>query len=97
MLSNDYIKNKVKALLNIDDTDLYDDRLEIMIGGSANKLLHEGVDNIYEEGSNAGFDYVICIAYQVALDLDLVTDYNRLYTQYATRVVTLRMAQANGH
>lgn len=97
MLSNDYLKTKVKALLNIDDTDLYDDRLEIMIGGSANKLRNEGVSNIYEEGSNNGFDYVICIAYQVALDLDMVSDYNRLYTQYATRVVTLRMAQANGH
>lgn len=93
MLSNNYLLNGCKALLNMEDTTLYDNRLKIYIGGSINKLENEGVKNIYEEESNDGNDYLICIAYMVALDLDLVTDFNRLYTQYLTRVVTLRGKQ----
>lgn len=88
-----YLKTKCKVLLNINDTTLYDDKLDILVGGAINKLKNEGVENIYDQDEDNGYDYTLCVAYMVALDLDLVADYNRLYTQYMTRVVTLREKQ----
>lgn len=89
MLSNDYIIDKVTKLLPIDSF-TYQDQLEILVGGAINKLKNEGIQNIYEEGSNEGYDYVICVCYQVACDLDLDVDLNRLQKQYITRANTLR-------
>lgn len=82
-------------MLNMSDTTLYDERLTIVVGGAVNKLENEGVSNIYEEDSNSAYDYILCVAYLAAIDLDLITDYNRLYTQYITRAVTLRERQSH--
>lgn len=90
MLSSSYITNKVKVLLGIEDTTLYDARLEMLVGGAISKLENEGIENDFEEGSNLAFDYLICISYQVALDLNLDIDLQAFYVQYITRVNELR-------
>lgn len=90
MLSNSYITNKVKVLLGIEDTTLYDARLEMLVGGAISKLENEGIENDFDEGSNLAFDYLICLSYQVALDLNLDIDLQTFYVQYITRVNELR-------
>ena len=96
MLSIGWLVDKVKTMMNIDDTDVYDERLVVCIRGAMSKMETEGIANIYSESdlTNDAYDYVMCIAYQTALDFDLVTDFNKLYTQYITRANTLRMKQA---
>lgn len=89
MLSNEYIIDNVTKLLPIDAT-AYDDQLNILVGGAVSKLMNEGIDNIFDEGENLAFDYIICVSYQVASDLDLDVDLARLRSQYITRANTLR-------
>lgn len=98
MLSNDFMLEKVKILLNIDDTDMYDERLELLIGGAVSKLNSEGIPNndmfadetAEEPLSDISKDYLACISYQVGLDLNLDIDLQTFYVQYMTRVNTLR-------
>lgn len=98
MLSSTFLQRKVKVLLGIDDTDLYDERLDILVGGAVNKLKSEGIENgdmfvEPDEGTALGDlekDYLICISYQVALDLNLDIDLQTFYVQYITRVNELR-------
>lgn len=99
MLSNSYLKEKVKILLGIEDTTLYDPRLEMLVGGAVAKLENEGVDNDFDEPAedesleNLAMDYLICVSYQVALDLNLDIDLQTFYVQYITRVNTLRCSK----
>lgn len=99
MLSNSYLQNKVKVLLSIEDTTLYDARLEILVGGAVSKLENEGIENDFNEPAenealdNLAMDYLICISYQVALDLNLDIDLQTFYVQYITRVNTLRCSK----
>lgn len=98
MLSNEFLITKVKVLLGIDDTDLYDERLDILIGGAVSKLANEGIPNgdyFVEPGeeetlSDLAKDYLICLSYQIALDLNLDIDLQTFYVQYITRVNELR-------
>ena len=99
MLSNSYLQEKVKILLGIEDTTLYDARLEMLVGGAVAKLESEGVDNDFSEPAegesldNLAMDYLICVSYQVALDLNLDIDLQTFYVQYITRVNTLRCSK----
>ena len=93
MLSNSYITNKVKVLLGIEDTTLYDARLEILVAGAISKLENEGIENDFEETDNLAMDYLICVSYQVSLDLNLDIDLQTFYVQYITRVNTLRCSK----
>ena len=90
MLSNDYIVENITKLLPVDSS-LYEDQLNVIVGGAINKMKNEGVDNIFDEGTGEAFDYIICLSYQVASDLDLDVDLSRLMAQYITRVNTLRL------
>lgn len=98
-LSVAWLADNVKTMLNIDDTNAYDPKLLICVNGAISKLEAEGINNIYDESdlTSDAYDYVMCIAYQTALDFDLITDFNKLYTQYITRANTLRMKQASGN
>jgi len=98
-LTNQYIESQVKKILPIGDTDIFNDQLEILVGGSISKLISEGLDidakdssgnNIFTEGDNRTYDYICCVAYQVLKDLDLDVDMNFMTEQYITRVGTLR-------
>lgn len=98
MLSTDYLVTKMKALLPI-YSDEYDDQLAIVVSGAVSKLTSEGVPNVFTEGSDQANDYILCVSYQTALDMDFGIDYNRLMEQYITRVNTLRTyhdSQSNG-
>lgn len=98
-ISSEYIVSQVKKILPIGDTDIYNDQLEILVGGSISKLISEGLDveakdkednYIFTEGSNRAYDYICCVAYQVLKDLDVDVDMNFMTEQYITRVGTLR-------
>lgn len=98
-LTKEYIKSQVKKILPLGETDIYDDQLDILVGGAVSKLISEGLDNsaedkegnaIFTEGDNRSYDYIICVAYQCLKDLDLDVDMNFMTEQYITRVGTLR-------
>lgn len=86
----DQIVDDVKQVLPIYDTDLYDEQLYIIVQGAIGKLENEGVPNEFEYGSFKYYDYLSCIRYQAACDMDLDIDLERLKEQYITRVNTLR-------
>lgn len=91
MLDKGYMLPKIKSLLNIEDTDLYDDKLDILISGAIGKLEIEGVYNIFDEDDYASFNYLMCVSYLCAMDMDMDLDLNNLYAQYITRTVELRL------
>ena len=86
----DQIINDVKTVLPIYDTTLYDNDLTIIVNGAIHKLEVEGVANVYDYQTPAYYDYITCVRYQVASDMDLDIDIERLKAQYITRVNTLR-------
>lgn len=86
----DQIVKDVKEVLPIYDADLYDGQLTIIVGGAIHKLEIEGIPNIYDYGTNAYYDYLTCVRYQVAEDMDLDVDIERMKAQYITRANTLR-------
>ena len=99
VLSNNYVMTQVKKILPLGDTDIYDDKMVILVAGAISKLRSEGVpidakdkegNFFFQEGSNLTFDYCICIAYQVLKDMDLDVDMNFMTEQYITRINTLR-------
>lgn len=86
----DQIISDVKKVLPIYDTNLFNDDLAIVVNGAIHKLEIEGVPNIYDYQSPAYYDYITCVRYQVASDMDLDIDIERLKAQYITRANTLR-------
>lgn len=86
----DQIVADVKNVLPIYDTNLYDSQLNILCAGAISKLENEGIENTFEYDSNEYYDYLTCVRYQVACDMDLDIDIERMKEQYITRVNTLR-------
>lgn len=94
-MSVDFVMEQVKDLLNLSETDMYDRQLTLVVSSAMNKLETEGVKNIYEDevvGDSA--DYIMCVSYQAGIDMGMSTDLNNFYTQYVTRVNTLRAKQS---
>ena len=90
MITRGFVTDKVIRLLPI-DSDLYVEQLDVLIASAMSKLKEEGVDYAkIEEYDDRALSYCVCIAYQLALDMDVGIDYNRLMQQYITRVNTLR-------
>ena len=99
VLTKDYVIQKVKTILPIGETDIFDDQLDILVGGAISKLVSEGIDieakdkngdYLFQEDNNKSYDYIICVGYQVLKDMDLDVDMNFMTEQYITRVGTLR-------
>lgn len=86
----DQIVNDVKTVLPIYNTTLFDNDLRIVVNGAVHKLKIEGVDNQFDYQTPEYYDYITCVRYQVACDMDLDIDIERLKAQYITRVNTLR-------
>lgn len=86
----DQIVDDVKKVLPIYDTNLFNDDLKIIVNGAVHKLDIEGVPNHFDYQTPAYYDYLTCIRYQVACDMDLDIDIERLKAQYITRANTLR-------
>lgn len=98
-LTNQYIKDQAKKILPLGETDIFDDQLDILVGGAISKLYSEGLDvnaqdtegnDIFAEGDNRSYDFIICVTYQILKDMDLDVDMNFMTEQYITRVGTLR-------
>lgn len=87
----DQIKSDVVKVLSIDDTDIYDNQLEVTIKGAMGKLENEGIGNVFEYGSNDYYNYCMCIAHQLACDMDFDSDKETLRIQYLARVNSLRL------
>lgn len=95
MITKEYVKANVLKLLPI-DSELYEDKVDILVDGAMNKLKNEGVDSInIDSDTSASLDYCICVSYQVAMDIDADVDHARLMQQYITRVNTLRTSLIN--
>lgn len=94
MLTTSDVIEKIKVLLEFSDTDLYDNQLEILIPGGFSKLKAEGIPNVLDMNNESHHDlinnYIICLSYQVAIDLDLDIDLSKLSSMYFNRSVTLR-------
>ena len=86
----DQIIADVRTVLPIYETELFDNDLKIIVNGAVHKLEIEGVPNVFDYQTPAYYDYVTCIRYQVASDMDLDIDIERLKAQYITRANTLR-------
>lgn len=86
----DQIIADVKTVLPIYDTSLYDADLNIIVNGAVAKLKDEGVDNVFDYQTPDYYNYLTCVRYQVASDMDLDIDLERMKAQYITRVNTLR-------
>lgn len=86
----DQIVNDVKEVLPIYDDEMFDGQLTIIVGGAMHKLEIEGIPNSYDYNTNAYYDYLTCLRYQVAVDMDLDVDIERMKAQYITRANTLR-------
>ena len=84
------IVDDVKKVLPIYDTTLYNDDLLIIVNGAVHKLDIEGIPNQFDYQTPAYYDYITCVRYQVACDMDLDIDIERLKAQYITRANTLR-------
>ena len=89
-LRTTYMISQLKEILPIDNINAYDNQLNILISGAIAKLENEGVPNIFNEDTNEGYNYIVCLGYQVAKDMDFEIDMNRLEEQYITRVNGLR-------
>lgn len=99
VIDSTYIMTNVKKLLPLGNTEMFDDQLDILIGGAINKLIGEGIDinakdkggnDIFVPGSNIAKDYVICVSYQLMKDLDYDVNMDYLTEQYITRIGTMR-------
>lgn len=99
VIDSTYIMTNVKKLLPLGQTEMFDDQLDILIGGAINKLIGEGIDidakdkdgnSIFVQGSNIAKDYVICVSYQLMKDLDYDVNMDYLTEQYITRIGTMR-------
>ena len=86
----DQVITDVKNVLPIYNTDLFNTELTILVNGAIHKLESEGVPNSFDYQTPAYYDYITCVRYQVASDMDLDIDLERLKAQYITRANTLR-------
>lgn len=86
----DQICDDVKKVLPIYDDEMFDDQLYINVSGAMHKLEIEGIPNSYEYNTNAYYDYLTCLRYQVAVDMDLDVDLDKMKALYITRANTLR-------
>jgi hypothetical protein len=86
----DQIIEDVKQVLPIYDTCAYNEELNILVNGAIHKLEIEGIANTFDYQTPAYYDYLTCVRYQVACDMDLDIDIERLKAQYITRANTLR-------
>lgn len=83
------LKDEIKILLDIEDTTLYDQKLDILIPSASSKLKIEGIVNRVETDPDY-YLYVNCISYWVASDIDIDVDMDKLLKKYLTSAVQLR-------
>ena len=96
MITSEDLLKKVKDLMDIAETDIYDNKLKTFIAGSMTKLEGEGIpipENIkwkYME------QYIICIWLNVTMSFDIGMDYEKLNILYFSNVGTLQNLLGGG-
>lgn len=96
-----YVTTQVKNLLplDLDATDIYDTKLNILVSNAIQKMKIGGADieavdkdgnAFFTEGSLMGFQFCTCCSYQVLKDMDLDVDMDYLTTQYITSLGEMR-------
>lgn len=92
----DELKGLVKTFLDI-QTDAYDIKLEMLIPAARSKLKNEGVPHFEKNKDNSDMymDYAVCVACQVAKDIDIDVDMDKLDRLYISRLIPLKEALRN--
>lgn len=86
------LTSQVKDLLDI-ETDAYDSKVDILVLSSISKLKNEGVDiDLLPPDAATQADFAVCVAHQVAQDIDLDVNADRLAGLYHARVQTLKLS-----
>lgn len=84
------VLEKVKILLDMEDTCEYDSKLEILISAAVNTLKSSGIPFL-DESSEMFSNYCICIAMETAKLMDMDFNFENLQRIYVTAVNSLRM------
>lgn len=87
------LKAKVKTFLDIEDTDIYDTKLDIYISSSIQKLEISGVSSVLDDttiSENINNMYSVCVAIDVSKLMDIDINSDRLNRLYLTNVNMLR-------
>lgn len=89
------LQEKIKVLLGIADTDIYDEELEMFIDLEKAKLKRTGFPVPETIATNDLNIYAVILSYNVAINLNVDVDTARLQTLYMTSVNTLRGKNEN--
>ena len=84
-----YYVEKIKDLLDIEDTEIYDSKIILLLGGAVSTLKTAGIPQIKKEEFSDS--YAICLAMEVSKFLDIEFDHDNLQRLYITAVNTLRL------
>lgn len=96
MLKKEDLMMDIKVVLDIEDTTLYDSKLDIFIPSAISKLSNEGIPNILDaENEKHEYliaDYIMCLAYEVIKNIDMEVSLSRIKEMSFERKIPLREA-----
>lgn len=80
---------QIKHLIDIEDTDIYDKKIDILLGGAIQTVKTAGIPeiDIKDELSDS---YAIILAMEVSKGMDIDFNHENLQRMYITAVNTLR-------
>ena len=89
----DYLIELVKTYLDIQTT-AYDMKIMMLTSAAKSKLKNEGIPYFEKtaENNDIYMDYAVCISCQVAKDLDIDVDLDKLDRLYLQRLIPLKEA-----
>lgn len=91
MITADDLLEKIKTLLEISETKVYDEQLKILIGASIIKLQSEGVNPPENLRVDWLDQYIVCVFINVASGFDMDLDLKVLRETYNINVANLRL------
>lgn len=80
----------IKILLDMEGTTMYDGRLSLLTSSAITELKVEGIDLPTEKNDEIYSNYVVLIAYRIAMSIDIDVNANNLRSLYMTSVNELR-------
>lgn len=97
MLTKDYVLTFVKEFNDIaDDTDIFDKKLNLLISAEMGKLSAEGITNSFDESTELGDMYCLCVAEGVRIAMNQDMDYDMLSSMSLDNRIILRNALLAG-
>lgn len=96
MLKKDDLIKNIKVVLELEDTTLYDSKLDIFVPSAISKLANEGIPNILDSENTMHdyliADYTMCLAYEVIKNIDMEVSLSRIKEMSLERKIPLREA-----